>query len=114
MKPRLILALLGLLAASLVASSAVAQATNEKIEALRTRMGQVKEFFGQFSDDERRAFSGSAQNLMHLADRWSEVEEELQRPAGPSNLPSFTLPARTGAPLASSSGELAAVSDPGT
>jgi len=114
MKPKLILPLLGLLAASLVASPAAAQATNERIEALRARMGQVKEFFGTLSEDERRAFSGSAQNLMHLAERWGELEEELQRPAGPSYLPSFTLPAGPAAPLASISKELAPVSDPRT
>lgn len=75
---RLINRLLGLVAVCLlVCSPARAQVSRERLEGLRARMQELKQFFEGLSEEERRALSGSAQNLMQLARKWDEVEEEM-------------------------------------
>lgn len=115
---RLIRRLLGLAAVFLlVGSPAKAQVDRERLEGLRARMQELKQFFDGLSEEERRALSGSAQNLMQLARRWDEIEEEMNR-----ELPQrqrleaqawTRLGRRAGHGGAEISSSVAAVSDPG-
>ncbi len=71
--------LLGLAAVCLLfGSPASAQVSSDRLEGLRSRMQELKQFFDGLTEEERRALSGSAQNLMQLARKWDDIEEEMR------------------------------------
>jgi hypothetical protein len=61
----------------LIGTPTKAQLGRERLEALRARLQELKQFFDSLSEEERRALSGSAQNLMQLASSWNEIEDEI-------------------------------------
>jgi hypothetical protein len=56
-----------------------AQVSRDRLEGLRTRLQDLNQFFEGLSAEERRALSGSAQNLLQLARPENALEEELER-----------------------------------
>ena len=63
----------------LISSRASAQVTADRMDALRARMDQTKEFFQNLPDKHQKALSGAAQNLMHVAKEWDQMEERMRQ-----------------------------------
>lgn len=75
---RLMRGFLGLGAVCLLfGSSPRAQVSRERLEGIRARMQDLKQFFDSLSQEERRALSRSAQNSMQLARTWDDIEEQM-------------------------------------
>jgi hypothetical protein len=94
---------------------AQAQVSRDRLEGLRMRLQDLNQFFEGLTAEERRALSGSAQNLMHLARPGNALEEELA-----SALPQLQAQARHQQGRLARAGStallsgVAAVSNPGT
>ena len=51
---------------------------NERLDALRQRLERVKAFHDRLPENKQRALSSGAQNMVHMAQRWGEVEATLR------------------------------------
>src|SRR5712691_7036720 len=86
---KLMVVAIGLLLAGLfMNATATAQVSRERSEAIRARMKQLKDFFYNMPDEHKRALSGSAQNLMHLAESPDRMEELMREGTARPRLPS--------------------------
>ena len=110
---KLMFVAIGLLLAGLLMNpTARPQVTRERREAIRARTEQLKEFFNDMPDEHKRALSGSAQNLLHMAENRMEelMREETPHPErlrGKSSTPGLS-----GSLPASINSKLIQVSDP--
>src|SRR5437899_1561098 len=88
------------------------------MDALRVRMEQMKEFFQTLPDKHQKALSGAAQNLMHVAKEWDQMEERMREASqrlGQLRQGSLTsgLSGAKSEGASSDSSKLIRVSDPG-
>jgi hypothetical protein len=96
---------------------AQAQVSRDRLEGLCTRLQDLNQFFEGLTAEERRALSGSAQNLLQLARTGNALEEELEREL--PQLQQLQAPASHQQGRSASHGSaallsgVAAVSDPG-
>ena len=51
---------------------------NERLDALRQRLERVKAFHDRLPENKQRALSSGAQHMVHMAQRWGEVEATLR------------------------------------
>jgi hypothetical protein len=101
----------------LISSRASAQVTADRMDALRARMEQTKEFFQNLPEKHQKHVSGAALNLMHTAKEWDQMEERMRegslRPGQvrPGSLTSDLSGAKS-SEASSNSSKLIPVSDP--
>lgn len=82
-----------------------------QLDALEATVERVKAFADRLPENKLKALSGGAQNLIHLAEQWGQIEPNLSQASPGERLLSFALSAKS--PATKTSGPVQ-VSDPST